>query len=140
MKKRYIDVTQEAGKAFVQRNIQGRFTMLNLLRFKEIADYSAFPNLAPSQEISGAEAYQRYLKHTWDIIQQYGSKIIFQGKGASFTIGPSDEYWDLVLLVEHRSVQDFLSFAQNQDYLAIAGHRTAALEDARLLAIENNNN
>jgi len=38
-----------------------------------------------------------------------------------------------VLLVEHPSVEKFLEFAKNENYLKTAGHRTAALEDSRLL-------
>lgn len=36
-------------------------------------------------------------------------------------------------LVEHESVLKFMEFAQNEDYLKKAGHRTAASEDSRLL-------
>jgi hypothetical protein len=32
--------------------------MLNLLRFREIADYSANPELTPAEPISGAEAFE----------------------------------------------------------------------------------
>ena len=138
MKNRYIDVSQEAGKAFIQRNIQGSFTMLNLLRFASIADYKAARHLAPTASITGKKAYDLYIESALPILEEAGSSILFQGKGGSFTIGPTDEYWDLVLLVRHRSVSDFLAFAQNKAYLAIAGHRTAALEDSRLLAIESN--
>ena len=48
-------------------------------------------------------------------------------------IGPPDERWDAVLLVRQRSVGDFMAFATNEGYVKILGHRTAALEDSRLL-------
>jgi len=38
--------------------------MLNLLRFREVADYRATPALAPPAPISGADAFQRYIDHT----------------------------------------------------------------------------
>lgn len=39
------------------------------------------------------------------------------------------------MLVRQRSVSDFIAFASNQEYLAGTGHRTAALEDSRLLPL-----
>lgn len=38
--------------------------MLNLLRFRKIADYTSHPELAPNQTISGEEAFQCYIQHT----------------------------------------------------------------------------
>jgi hypothetical protein len=35
--------------------------MLNLLRFREWADYSKFPDAAPDGPISDAQAYDRYM-------------------------------------------------------------------------------
>ncbi|WP_246255857.1 hypothetical protein [Cyclobacterium plantarum] len=43
------------------------------------------------------------------------------------------EKWDAILLVEHKSVSKFMGFANSEDYLKNAGHRSAALEDSRLL-------
>jgi len=43
------------------RGIAGPVVMLNLLRFRAIADYSASPELAPSLPISGAAAFDRYV-------------------------------------------------------------------------------
>ena len=36
------------------RQTAGNVVMLNLLRFREVADYSAYPDLAPPTPISGA--------------------------------------------------------------------------------------
>ena len=137
-KDKHLHATQEAGKAFFMRQIKGPIVMLNLLKFREIADYSASPELAPSSDISGRQAYQLYIEATMPFLEEAGSKVLFSGKGGSHLIGPQDEDWDLVLLVEHVSTARFLEFAKNQDYLKIAGHRTAALEDSRLLPIEQN--
>jgi hypothetical protein len=39
------------------------------------------------------------------------------------------------MLVRQSSVQSFMAFAGNTAYLAGLGHRTAALEDSRLLPL-----
>ncbi len=133
--KAYIDVTQEAGADFIRRNIQGPVVMLNMLRFREVANYSAHPDLDPGEEISGRGAYQRYIDHTMPFLRESGSEVLFTGEASHFLIGPAKEQWDQVLLVRHESVAAFLAFASNKEYLKGAGHRTAALADSRLLPI-----
>ena len=128
-------VTQEAGAAFFTKNITGEIVMLNLLRFRDVADYSANPEIMPSEPISGAEAFQKYIDHTLPFLRNSGGDLQFLGKGGGYLIGPQDERWDLVMLVRQNSVADFMAFSSNQEYLAGLGHRTAALEDSRLLPI-----
>ena len=135
MRQSYIEVTQEAGRAIIQRNLEGPVVMLNLLRFREVADYSDFPHLDPGEEISGRGAYQRYIDHTLPYLLEAGSEILFSGEAGAYLIGPAEVHWDQVLLVRHSSVADFMAFARNEGYLKGAGHRTAALADARLLPI-----
>ena len=129
----YIEPTQAQGAAFFGQPPEGPVVMLNLLKFREVADYAAHPELAPDTPISGAKAYALYAAHTMPFLEGTGGKVLYRGRGGAFLIGPEGEGWDLVLLVEHRSAQVFLSFAQNPEYLAGIGHRTAALLDSRLL-------
>ena len=133
--KRYIEVTQEAGAALFRRNIEGEVIMLNMLKFREVADYSASPELAPEGPISGREAYERYIEHTKPFLAESGGSLDFIGAGGPFVIGPADETWDLVLLVRHKSLNAFMGFASNEAFRAGMGHRTAALEDSRLLPL-----
>ncbi len=109
--------------------------MLNLLRFREVADYSASPELAPAAPISGAQAFDRYIRHTLPLLRESGGDLVFLGAGGSFLIGPEDEKWDMAMLVRQSSVASFLAFASHDAYLAGLGHRTAALEDSRLLPL-----
>ena len=132
---RFLEVSQEAGAAFFSRNISGPVTMLNLLRFRDVADYSANPELMPDEPISGAEAYQKYIDYTMPFLKKSGGDLVFLGKGGKFLIGPQEEQWDLMMLVRQNSVADFMAFASNEAYLVGMGHRTAALEDSRLLPL-----
>ena len=131
----FLEVSQESGAAFFSRNISGPVTMLNLLRFREVADYSSAPELAPDRPISGGEAYQLYIEHTLPYLQESGGELVFLGHGGPYLIGPPDERWDAVMLIRQRSVDSFVAFASNEAYLAGMGHRTAALEDSRLLPL-----
>ena len=131
----YLEPTQESGRAFVMRQMTGPVVMLNLLRLRETADYSATPELAPSAPISGAAAFQRYIDHTLPFLRESGGDLLFLGSGGRLLIGPSSEHWDVAMLVQQRSVESFLAFASNRAYLAGIGHRTAAVEDSRLLPL-----
>ena len=101
---RYLAPSQSAGKLFVQRGIESRVVMLNLLRFRDVADYSANPELAPSAPISGGEAFDRYIRHTLPFLRESGGDIKFLGAGGPFLIGPEDERWDMTMLVCQSSV------------------------------------
>jgi hypothetical protein len=131
----HLEPTQEAGRAFWQRGIAGPVIMLNLLRFRSVADYSAYPELAPAAPISGAAAFDRYITHTLPFLEESGGALLFLGDGGRFLIGPAEERWDRAMLVRQSSVQSFMAFASHAGYLAGLGHRVAALEDSRLLPV-----
>src|SRR5215831_11556519 len=95
----YLEPTQESGREFIQRNISGQVVMLNLLRFKKIADYSATPELTPANPISGEAAYKIYIEQTLPYLKKTGGDIVFLGKGGHFLIGPTNEKWDFVMLI-----------------------------------------
>jgi hypothetical protein len=131
----YLEPTQTAGRDLFLRGITGPVTMLNLLRFRTQADYTAFPDLAPPLPITGAEAFDRYIAHTLPFLRETGGELVFLGDGGSFLIGPADERWDMAMLVRQASIEAFMAFAAHGPYLAGLGHRTASIEDSRLLPL-----
>ncbi len=133
MTKRYLEPTQESGAALFSRQLAGEVLMLNLLRFRDIADYSEYPELMPEQPVTGREAYQKYMQHTAPFLQQSGGELVLMAEGGQYLIGPPEEQWDLIMVVRQKSLSDFAAFAANPGYLAGLGHRSAALEDSRLL-------
>jgi hypothetical protein len=133
--KTYLEPTQEAGREFFSRNVQGPVVMLNLMRFRSVADYSRAPELAPASPITGEAAYRLYMDHTLPFLLESGGEVLFYGKGGAYLIGPSDERWDAAMLVRQSSTASFLAFATDREYLAGIAHRTAALEDSRLLPL-----
>lgn len=136
---KYIETTAELGKQFfLDYNEKGKLVMLNLLKFKEIADYSGVKDFDSKEQITGKEAYQLYMANVAPELEKVGSKILFSGSSKNYLIGPASESWDAVLLVEHQSVKIFMEFAKNEEYLKSLIHRTAALENSRLLpTLEN---
>ena len=132
----YLQPSQRAGRDFVQRGVEGPITMLNLLRFRDVADYSASPDLAPAGPISGVAAFQRYIRHALPILRKSGGDLLLLASGGPLLIGPENERWDMAMLVRQSSVASFLGFAKHAEYLAGIGHRTAAVEDSRLLPLK----
>jgi hypothetical protein len=110
--------------------------MLNLLRFRQIADYSKHPELSPERPISGSQAFDLYIEGTMPHLLESGGDLLFMGTGDTFFIEPSEERGDRAMLVRQASVSSFVAFASNEGYLTRAiGHRTATLEDSRLLPL-----
>lgn len=131
----WLDPTEATGAAFIARGIRGEVVMLNLLRFRDVADYSDHPDLAPPAPISGREAYERYIVHTLPFLRASGGDVLYLGIGGDYLIGPPGRGWDMAMLVRQRSVADFFAFASDEDYLAGIGHRVAALLDSRILPL-----
>lgn len=129
----YLSPTPDSIAAFTARDLSQPVTMLNLLRFRAIADYSECLDLAPDEPISGKQAYDLYSRNTIPLLNAVGGKATYFGRGGPLLIGPPDVRWDLILLVEYPRVQSFLDLLENPAYQSGAGHRTAALEDSRLL-------
>ncbi|MDE2150297.1 MAG: DUF1330 domain-containing protein [Gammaproteobacteria bacterium] len=103
--------------------------MVNLLRFRDRAQYqdAAF-------DCSGREAYARYATVAASKMAEVGGKPFFIGACAACVIAPPDEIWHEVLLVRYPSAKAFIAMLAMPDYRAATVHRTAALEDARLIA------
>ena len=106
--------------------------MINLLRFRERADYGDRTDVAPC---SGRDAYfQRYGVVSTPLVKADGAKIFWLGKIMASVIGPPDERWDEALLVEYPSFGSLQRLFANPQYQAAVYHRYAALEDSRLWA------
>lgn len=132
----YLEVSPEQGAAFFGTPDAGPVVMLNLLRFRDMADYSHAPDLAPDGPVSGREAYDRYMRDMRPLLEASGGSALFSGSSAGFLIGPQDETWDHVLLVRQASKAAFLAFASDPQAQRITAHRTAAICDSRLLPIQ----
>ncbi len=131
----HIAPTDRTAAALIGRGMDTPVVMLNLLKFRDIADYRAAPDRAPARPISGAEAYALYSAGITPLLQASGGEVLFEGRGGDWFIGPEGEGWDHVLLVRQASVASFLSFAQNPEAQRLGQHRTAALENSRLLPL-----
>lgn len=131
----YLTPTDATAIATLNRGLQGPVVMLNLLRFRDIADYAHAPHLAPAQPIPGREAYAHYEAGIAPLLAAAGGAVLFSGTGGAWFIGPEGAGWDRVLLVRQASLEAFFAFASDPEARDIGHHRTAALADSRLLPL-----
>lgn len=109
----------------------GPIVMINLLRYRAVADY---PEGFDAEPCSGREAYQRYGAVAGPLIQGVGGRMLWAGQVSALVIGPEEEAWDDAILVEYPSREAFIAMVSKPEYQAVAPHRTAALLDSRLVA------
>lgn len=127
-----VELDAEKLRAFADLGDDGTpLHMLNLLRFREQADYAGHPEQDPC---SGREAYRRYIELAQPLIEEVaGVRIVVLGAWSGTLIAPDDEHWDDVLLAEYPERRRFLEALTSERYQEIVFHRYAALADSRLI-------
>jgi uncharacterized protein (DUF1330 family) len=109
---------------------EGPIEMINLLRYRAQA---AYPAGSAHSACSGHAAYMRYGLAVQPFLQMVGGQIVWHGLPKLMVIGPVEKAWDEALIVRYPSVAAFVRMVTDPGYPAIAVHRTAALEDSRLI-------
>ena len=85
--------------------------------------------------VTDAEAYGRYGQAIAPLLEKSGGTPVWQGRQSHMVIGPDDKDWHLIVLVRYPSVGHFVDMVSSPEYQAIVHHRSAALDDSRLIAI-----
>ncbi len=109
---------------FLQEPEKGPIYMVNLLKFREKAQY---PD-GSDAELSGQEAYARYGAAVAQVITTFGGGIVFMGEVSRLMLGEAEELWDQVAIAWYPSRQAMLDMMQSEEYQAIHVHRDAGLE------------
>ena len=111
----------------------GPIRMINLLKFREEADYGDLPDPAAGGTSTGREAYARYGEVAISEVQTVGGSQFYAGLADMVVIGPETESWDLVAIVEYPNRAAFLEMVSKPSYQACVYHRTAGLADTRII-------
>ena len=115
---------EEQLKGFDDNPEIGPIKMLNLLKFKEHAEYSD----GRETNLSGFEAYLIYSKETQEHLKKVGGKLVFSGPVSRLMIGEVDELWDAVGIAEYPNRDAKLKMITDSAYLKSSEHREAGLE------------
>lgn len=113
----------EQAAAFFGGVEDGPFVMINLLKFKDRADY---PDGA-EPELSGRDAYRRYGAAVQACLASVGARSVYAGDVTELMLGETDELWDMVALAEYPSRAAMMAMVASPAYQAIEKHRIAGL-------------
>jgi uncharacterized protein (DUF1330 family) len=132
---RYVNPTREHFNAFKALPRQAPVAMLNLVRYRDRAEYPADHPYA-LEALTGAEAYARYGQESLAAFGRAGGTVLFTGKMACMVIGPDDKRWDRVFIAHYPTAAAFLGMLADPEYKAAVTNRTAAVETSRLIRLD----
>ncbi|MEQ9143166.1 MAG: DUF1330 domain-containing protein [Parvibaculaceae bacterium] len=111
-------------KEWMSGSVEGPVVMVNLLKFREKAQYAD----GRDPGLSGQEAYQRYGAEVSRIVEDLGGRLIYGGAVTMTLIGQVAEDWDMIALVEYPSRKAMMDMTMSDRYREIEVHRDAGLE------------
>ncbi|MFK8021410.1 MAG: DUF1330 domain-containing protein [Pseudomonadales bacterium] len=118
-----ITSREEQIAALIEKDQGGPINMLNLLKFKEFAEY---PD-GSDAELSGKEAYMRYGAKVTELVTKLGGEFLFASDANVLFIGDGDLQWDMGAIAKYPSVAAFIEMTNSSEYEEIHGHREAGL-------------
>ena len=108
---------------FIQKKPDGPLYMLNLLKFRERAEYAD----GRETDLSGEQAYMIYGAAVTKIIEGFGGGLVFGGRANVLLIGDGELAWDWVGVMRYPSLEAFQGMTQSEAYAEIHVHRDAGL-------------
>ena len=114
---------KEQIKGFLEPVSEGPICMVNLLKFKEKAEYED----GRDTDLTGREAYALYEEGVKKLLQEIGGGVGFEGDVERLALGEVEELWDVVALAVWPSRGVMFEVMQSSDMQAISVHRSAGL-------------
>ena len=114
---------EEQMAGFLEGDTDTPIKMVNLLKFKDKADYKD----GRQTSLSGKEAYQIYTDEVQGHLEKVGGKSIFLGEVERLMLGEVEELWDWVVIAEYPSRKAMLEMVMDSEYQKSEEHRSAGL-------------
>jgi uncharacterized protein (DUF1330 family) len=114
---------KEQIKGFMEPASEEPICMVNLLKFKEKAEYED----GRDTDLTGREAYALYEEGVKKLLQEIGGDIGFEGDVERLALGEVEELWDVVGLAVWPSRGAMFKVMQSPEMQAISVHRSAGL-------------
>ncbi len=128
----HIDPTRAQFDAFKDLPRDQPIEMLNLVAFRDLANYPGDHDLA-RDGLTGSEAYALYGKHSGPVLANVGGTILWRGGFETLLIGPTEETWDAVFVARYPTAHAFLAMISDPEYQRAVVHRQAAVKTSRLI-------
>ncbi len=116
--------SEEQINGFLENPDLGPISMVNLLKYKENAEYDD----GRKTNLSGKEAYQLYAAEVIKLIAKYGGEFVFAGSVSRLMLGEVDEMWDEIAIAKYPSRKAMFEMTMDPDYQKIHVHRDAGLK------------
>ena len=128
----FVDPTRDTWQVFKDLPRDRPIHMLNLIRFRELADYPAgHPN--HGKGLTGREAYAIYREGFQQLAAHDGAAMVWEAPLECVVTGPVGE-WDEAFVMGYPDSTAFMAMVKNEAYVRdVVPHRTAAVEDSRLI-------
>jgi hypothetical protein len=110
-------------QGFFQGTENGPMVMVNLLKFKQKAEY---PD-GRDPGLSGRDAYLRYGAAVMECLKLVGGKAVFSADVTGLLLGEVEELWDMVALAYYPGPQALMQMVALPEYQGIEQHRFAGL-------------
>jgi uncharacterized protein (DUF1330 family) len=114
---------EEQIKGFLEPGAEGPICMVNLIKFKEKAEYED----GRETDLTGREAYELYEQGVKKLLESIGGGIGFEGDVERLMLGEVEELWDVVALAVWPSRQAMFEVMQSPQMQEISVHRSAGL-------------
>lgn len=111
-------------EALREKGPDGPVFMVNLLKFKETAEYE---DKRPTT-LSGREAYQIYGRAVTDILPRFGGRAIFAADVSFLSLGRVEELWDEIAIAAYPDRGAMVRMSFSPEWRDAAVHRTAGLK------------
>ena len=110
-------------KKMMEKGPDGPIFMVNLLKFKDKAEYED----GRESDLTGREAYAIYGKAVADILPKFGGVFFFAGDVTFLALGQVEELWDEVAIAVYPERPAMLKMSMSEEWQAAGVHRAAGL-------------
>jgi uncharacterized protein (DUF1330 family) len=118
-----LPTSSERIKEMMEPGPEGPIYMINLLKFKEHAEYED----GRDTQLTGYEAYQIYGKGVAQLLPKYGGEVFFMGDVTFLSLGQVEELWDEVAIAKYPDRGSLVQMTSSEEWQALAVHRAAGL-------------
>lgn len=111
-------------QALLEKGPDGPIYMVNLLKFKDRAQYED----GRETSLSGRDAYMIYGRAVTDILPLFGGRGLFAGDVTFLALGQVEDLWDEVAIAMYPDRSAMVRMSMSDAWRKIAVHRSAGLK------------
>ena len=121
--KNSVHPTKEQMEGFLEGDTEAPIAMINLLKFREKAQYED----GRDTDLTGEQAYAIYMDEVVGHLKKVGGEVSFGGSINRLMLGEVEELWDKTFIAKYPSKKAMLKMVTDPDYLESNKHRVAGL-------------